>query len=267
MAMTKKLLTLSLAFFLIVSRQAVAYSYDFREDAMNDAEREIAETMEGNILFHSYNCTGEPSARPYSERLDWDLAKRVYQFTSQEFTSALTCGTLEDAIASAPSIWKVPVYYGDSDYAYANVGTSGNSPGYTTVYGNADTGNDAPYLFEPEIVPAGMFGREGSTYIVAVSDYGFGMNFVITLTEEEVRLVPYSTRPDFLKLENGMIYSSGEVVTALSELSGSMAWTGFGGGGGGLASNGAPAIIVITLLSAVLLILWVKRRGAPKNKA
>ena len=106
--------------------------------------------MEGNILFHSYNCTGEPSARPYSERLDWDLAKRVYQFTSQEFTSALTCGTLEDAIASAPSIWKVPVYYGDSDYAYANVGTSGNSPGYTTVYGNADTGNDAPYLFEPE---------------------------------------------------------------------------------------------------------------------
>ena len=59
-----------------------------------------------------------------------------------------------------------------------------------------------------------------------------------------------------------MIYSSGEVVTALSELSGSMAWTGFGGGGGGLASNGAPAIIVITLLSAVLLILWVKRRGA-----
>ena len=126
---------------------------------MNDAEREIAETMEGNILFHSYNCTGEPSARPYSEELDWDLAKRVYLFTSYEFTSALKCGTLEDAIASAPSIWKVPVYYGDSGYAYANVGISGSSPGYTTVYGNADTGNDAPYLFEPEIVPAGEEGQ------------------------------------------------------------------------------------------------------------
>ena len=50
MAMMKKLWTLSLVFFLIVSRQTVAYSYDFREDAMNDAEREIAETMEGNIL-------------------------------------------------------------------------------------------------------------------------------------------------------------------------------------------------------------------------
>lgn len=230
-----KILTAGLCLLLAVSLQAAAYAGGSDE------------APGSGTFFDTFHSGEEGAVPPGLDASNWAQAKRVHVFTPQEFLRALKQGTLEEAIASAPTIWRVPVSCGDSGYSYINAGASG----YTTVYGSADTGNDAPYLFEPEIIPADIFDRGGAVYIVTVLE-NINADFIVALSEEGPRLVPYSTRPDFLKLENGRVYSSGEVAAALTELSRSMAWPDFGRG---------AAVIAVLLADGAVLAVWVKRRG------
>lgn len=222
-------ITCALAIMLALCLQFPVLAYDFREDTMNESDRSAYSLLDKAIFSDLYNPSITDRACPYDQRVDWSLARKVFVFEPRQFIRALKAGTLEeDILKNATAVWKVPVYEDEDGYGYVIVGTNDENPGYVTVSADANALNQAAYLFMDTQVPVGVDTGNASVYIVSVPECD--VDFITIISSETELFIPYSTCPEWIRLNNGEEYSAEDVLAALSGYDVSLSWSASGGG-------------------------------------
>lgn len=221
-------ITCAWALMLALLLQFPVLAYDFREDIMSESERSAYSLLDKDILSDLHNPSILDREYPYTQCIDWSLARKAFVFEPRQFIRALQAGTLEeDILKNATAVWKVPVYEDENGYGYAIVGTNDDNPGYVTVSADANALNQAAYLFMDTQVPVESDSGHASVYIVSVPEYD--VDFITIISGETELFIPYSTCPEWLRLNNGEEYSAEDVLAALSSYHSSLSWPASGG--------------------------------------
>ena len=148
--------------------------------------------------------------------------------------------------------WSLPEVK-DHNWAYVSVGADGYS---TTSGGPAPP--ELTYLFEPETVD-GLLDGETFDSVWLVSVLPVNVTLIAALDGDEVRFVPYTSRPDLLLVENGNWYTAEELTKRLSDCmeiySGDFT--------GGLRTIGVAVgvLAVVAILAAVITTILRKKKS------
>ncbi len=248
----------ALVMMMALSVQFPAFAYDFREDIMTGSDSSDYSLLDKAIISDLYNPNTTDRACPYTQRIDWSLARKVFIFEPYQFIRALSAGTLEeDILKNATAVWKVPIYGDEDGYGYAIVGTNDENPGYVTVSADGNALNQAAYLFMDSQVPAEFETTNASIYIVSVPEYD--VDFITIISNETEIFIPYSTCPEWIQLNNGKGYSAEDVLSALSTYNLSLSWPASGGGNAYSTSSITLSVFLLILCGCICSIFLFRR--------
>lgn len=242
---------------VVVSLQHSVFAYDYRNDTINDADKAIVSELNNSILSDLMLLDPNSPVQTYSRPINWNQAKKVFAFDTAVFLNALQTGTLEDELVSATTLWKVPIYNDETGYGYAiTSATNSEDRGYVTVSAPVGVLNQAEYLFLDDPIPENVNIENASVYITSVPEHS--IDFLTIAKENDVILIPFSTRPDLLGLTNGIAYSASEMWTIISNYIVSSSGSESIAAGGGHSNDASNAMIVpagiILIVIAVVLI-------------
>jgi len=162
-------------------------------------------------------------------------------------------------------VWEVPVSEIKDSYLYASVRIDrpriSDAPDYqpkmvftaedVTVWFTATgdkTTSSARYYFDRELIgkiikKSGLEADYDTILPVTLSTL-FGTDIILFFAEDALYAIPFSSRPDFLGLENGKVYEyetvRSSVSALLEEMSGGYIGGQSGGGGGALITKPEP---------------------------
>lgn len=214
-----------------------------------------------------------------------ETTKRDTLPTSIDFNKAVKVSVLDD-LGSANAVktarnngsyyYRIPLVV-DEGYIYSTiVVTNGKVTGYDTSMTYDTALGQVSYLFDEKLV-----GELLATFSVKVTDVAvltipaIKTDFVYFVAGDKAYAIPFSSRPDFLKLDNGKIYEYDKFIscakTLLSEMENSDIYADYYGGAGGgyMGSTNdntfyyiiAP-ILVLGLIALSIVFMKKKRRNA-----
>lgn len=191
-------------------------AYIYTDDPIDDPkEYQAMRALEDQILGN-----GEETAGVAQLRLD--EAVRTYLLSPEEFLLHAEMGTLSQVRENTSYSWKVPVYMDEETgaYKYVSFGYLKNGR-FEYIVGTVPAGsyNLQEHLFYPEetlrrLHDAGV-SETSNVYVISISN----MSLDVVVAEEEgcVKVIPFASRPDFLKLENGKVISLEELAEKVDE--------------------------------------------------
>lgn len=166
----------------------------------------------------------------------------------------------------------------DEGFIYSTiVVTDGKVTGYDTAMTFDTALGQVSYLFDETLV-----GELLATFSVKVTDVAvltipaIKTDFVYFVAGNKEYAIPFSSRPDFLKLDNGKIYEYDKFISCakalLSEMQDSDIYADYYGGAGGVhmsSTNGNPlyyTIALILVFGLTTLSIVVAKRKRQKTK-
>lgn len=215
-----------------------------------------------------------------------ETTKRDALPTSIDFKKAVKVSALDnldsaDAVKTASNngsyYYRIPLAV-DKGYIYSTiVVTDGKVTGYDTSMTYDTALGQVSYLFDEKLV-----GELLATFSVKVTDVAvltipaIKTDFVYFIAGNQAYAIPFSSRPDFLKLDNGKIYEYDKFISCakalLSEMQDSNIYAdNYGGAGGGYMGSStdntlyyiiAPIILVLGLTALSIVFMKRKRRNA-----
>ena len=214
MQMKKKLWLVVMA--AILSLQGWSLAYDYREEPISEAELEILNGLNDDISIGVWNLeAGIYGVDGYD--LDWSKARKAVSFTSHEsFLDLLQNGAWEEMPAGVDARYELLLEKNEAVLVYleANIRKSGSAWAslrrYGLVSGNSDIVKSKEYLFRDDLIPEEVDTKDASIYLLELGN----VTFVAVVREDGVDLIPFSSRPDLLGLNNGEVYTPEEVYAA-----------------------------------------------------
>ena len=191
-------------------------AYVYLNDHIDDPqEYQFMRAVEDQILGN-----GEETADVVQLRLD--DAVRTYLLSPEEFLLHIEKGTLGQVRENAGYSWEIPIYMDEETGAYKYVSFGYLNNGrfeYIVVTVPAGSYNMQEYLFYPEetlhrLYDAGV-SESSDVYVISISN----MILDVVIAEDEgcVKVIPFASRPDFLKVENGKVMSLEELAEKVGE--------------------------------------------------
>lgn len=205
-----------------------------------------------------------------------------------DFTKAVKVSALDnldsvDVIAVADNTdsyyYRIPLAV-DTGYIYSTiVVTGGEVTGYDTSITYDTSLGQVSYLFDEKLV-----GNLLATFPSKVTDIAvytipaIKTDFVCFVSNDARYAIPFSSRPDFLKLNNGEIYKYDEFISCakalLNEMQDDSVYADNRGGAGGGYTNSltentlyniiAPIMLIVAL--AMLAVFYVKRQHRDEKR-
>lgn len=148
-------------------------------------------------------------------------AVAVYMYHPDAIINLLSESVTQDTfIDESKKVWRIPMGINSSgNYVYSNVTLVKDSVQPVTTENIPDCSN-VEYIFDPNMISniLSNYGINGQL-IIPISVQTIHSDFIQVVDESgQSYFISFSARPDFLKLENGQIYSSEEVRSALQNL-------------------------------------------------
>lgn len=145
----------------------------------------------------------------------------VYMYSPEDIIHLLSGSVTPDTfIDESKKIWRIPMGINSSgNYVYSNITLMKDSVQPVTIE-NIPNSSNVEYVFDTNLISniLSNYGINGQS-IIPISVQNIHSDFIQVVDESgQSHFISFSVRPDFLKLENGQIYSSAEVRTALQNL-------------------------------------------------
>lgn len=145
----------------------------------------------------------------------------VYMYSPEDTINLLSGSVTPDTfIDESKKIWRIPMGINSlGNYVYSNVTLMKDSVQPVTIE-NIPNSSNVEYIFDANLISNTLsnYGINGQS-IIPISVQNIHSDFIQVVDESgQSYFISFSVRPDFLKLENGQIYSSEEVRTALQNL-------------------------------------------------
>lgn len=188
----------------------------------------------------------------------------VYMYSPEDIINLLSGSVTQDTfIDESKKIWRIPMGINTlGNYVYSNVTLMRDSDTQPVTIENIPDSSNVEYIFDPNMISniLSNYGINGQS-IIPISIQTIHSDFIQVVDESgQSHFISFSARPDFLKLENGQIYTSDEIRTALQDLmdslnSGNEIITG--GGSGSRSSSGSLIYLLLSVVSVSILIISV----------
>ncbi len=183
-------------------------SVEFRDDEKADIVG-----YEADLLRQMKVLAEEKRDNELPNQINFDNSVKVYSLSKLNSVE-----DIKNAVDSGSYFYKVPLL-ADKGYIYSTLRVSDNRiVGYDTSMTYDKSINQATYLFEPQFVEN----------IVKKNNLDFKNPIVFTIPsiktdfifvyDDNPLVIPFASRPDFLKLENGKIYEFKEFAEAVNIL-------------------------------------------------
>ena len=186
--------------------------YDYREDDIcNFEEYEEICGMEKNILGTFSHAEDVGNTKNVS-KLDFSKGVKVLRYDANEFVEQLKSDEIMQYLADyGDYCWRIPVQdrgENGADYAVIYKNNSGKWRYYTTRSENKIGSQQVEYIFNPDLVGQILSENEmipEQLYAIGISN--IGLDCIIVQSQGEVGIIPFASRPEFLEIVNGKVYS------------------------------------------------------------
>lgn len=253
----KRILSRVTAIFLTVLLLIpLACAYDYREDKLPSELR----GQEQEILDAITSLKPGTSAKKEGVVL-YENAVKLYRFEWNDFISHLKKNTLSKALQNHEwTVWIAPIAGYDQGRAVVWIGEEGFSTALSEF-----PQKDMVYLYAPEEIEAALEGEcFDSVYMTEIPSWN--VTFLTVIRGDEVKLMPFAARPEFLKVENSRWYTADEMVDVLETYASDTEFDGVASGGGGgrgiywyeLVHSLLPVVVPTGLIVAFLV--WRKKQ-------
>ena len=253
----KRFFSLAAALVLLAGALCAPAAYCYAQDPIADPE--VAQRMEGLIPMVLEAIYGEDE--PPVSTVSLDRAVRTYRISYEAFLEAVDRDILDLAWEEAGYVWKLPVYMDEETGAYALATVGGTGSSYTTSSYPGDNFGMHDYVFYPQqtldILREAGVSQAADIYVLSLS--GVKLDFVVAEEPDgEMTLLPYSSRPDFLGMDNGVPLTPQQAAQTMQDYLEENGGT-FLPGGGGAGFDPRPYLLLPVALFAVVAVVYVVR--------
>ena len=250
-----------------------AAAYHFMEDPVSDSSEYRFMSLVRQYAFDSADSLPPGAYRFSAEGLD--DAVRLYTLSPDEFLTLCRDGSFGLSAIDDSYSWELPIYMDEETGAYQCVSFGYLNNGTFDYIISTASANDFgadDYLFYPEQAVEVLYragaSEDAHIYLASVTD--IHLKLVVAEEEGVFWVVPYASRPDFLKLNNGTAMTLEDVVDKVeaywNENSPAGTWGIAAGGGSGLSGHLPLGLAGIAFLSiAVFLFCCFKKRRSQKK--
>lgn len=196
-------------------------------------------------------------------------AVAVYMYYPDDIINLLSESVTQDTfIDESKKVWRIPMGINSSgNYVYSNVTLVKDSVQPVTIENMPDCSN-VEYIFDPNMISniLSNYGINGQS-IIPISVQTIHSDFIQVVDKSgQSYFISFSARPDFLKLENGQIYSSEEVRTALQNLMDELNSSYELAGGISLSTFISFALSVAGISGLIVIIFFIIKKNVWKKK-
>lgn len=252
-----------------------AAAYHFMEDPVSDSYEYQFMALVKQYAFDSADTLPSSAYRFSAEGLD--DAVRLYTLSPDEFLTLCRNGSFGLLEIDNNYSWEIPIYMDEETGAYQCVSfgylDNGTFDYIISTASTNDFGAD-DYLFYPEQAVEALYragaSEDADIYLVSVTD--IHLKLVVAEEKGVFWVVPYASRPDFLKLKNGTAMTlegvADKVETYLNENSPASTW-GIAAGGGVGPSGHLPlglAGIAFLCITVFIFCCFKKRHSLSQEE-
>ena len=197
-------------------------SYDYREDDIcNFEEYEEICGMEKNILG-TFSSTDDAGITKNVTKLDISKGVKVLRFDAKDFIEQLKSDAVIQYLADySDYFWRIPVQdrgENGADYAVAYKNNSGAWKYYTASSENKTGSQQVAYIFDVDLVDR-ILSEKGivpeQLYAIGISN--IGLDCIVVQSQGAIGIIPFASRPEFLGVDNGKVYSPEEMSQKIKE--------------------------------------------------
>lgn len=275
-----------LAFTLIVTTIALsAFTAFAAEETLNNEELKNSYTlgvsspeMKGvkkqlDLVLSSAQLLGATASTLSDDPSDFlSNAVSVYMYSQKDVVDLLSGNMSQNTfIDESKKIWRIPVGVNSlGNYVYSNVTLNNGDDDIPECIENIPGKSNVEYIFNRDLIDEILKDNQlNAQSITPISVQNIHTDFVQIVDEHgDSYFISFSVRPDFLKLENGQVYSPNEVLTALQDWMDRRKPSIAGGGGAtGTSDYLLLSVVAISSIALGLLIFCIlkKRIGAHKK--
>lgn len=227
-----------------------SHAYDYREDKLTETE-----WISDQAVLDEVAGMGGSAAPGDETAVRFDDAVKVYRFEWEDFVGNLKSNTLGRQLETHDwTVWIAPI----SGYEEGRAVVFFGEDSFSTAKSN-DPREELTFLHSPEVIEQALASQTyDSVYLTEIPQWY--IYFVTLLSGDEVKLMPYASRPEFMVLENGVWYSADEMTAILETFAeDTSSGGGMNGGVGIWWYELLPIVAVPAAIIALIVILLVRR--------
>lgn len=223
----KKVLLPILLFSVVALLALPVFAYDYRDVNLTSNEIMQLDPIAEKILIASnsfYELEQSNNSTNVSKKsIEWEKAIQVFNFEPDAFIDTIQTVDWENSFSNrANIIWKIPIKdiikAEETHHIYAVLSnpaqTNHNDIKYYVATTNPAGQSNADHMYMTNPIPQNINTTNASIYLASIDS--FEIDFIIVKESENVTIIPFATRPDFIELNNGQAYTDKEVYNALS---------------------------------------------------
>lgn len=187
--------------------------------------------------------------------IDFKKAVRVFVLDNLDSSNAV-----KTASKNSSYYYRIPLAI-DEGYIYSTiVVTDGKVTGYDTSMTYDTALGQVSYLFDEKLVEDLLVTfSEKVTDVTVLTISAIKTDFVYFIAGDKAYAIPFSSRPDFLNLENGEIYEYDRIISCakalLSEMQDDNIYAGNHGGAGGGHMGSANENTLYYIIASIITVL------------
>lgn len=215
---------------------------------------------------------------PMLVEIDFSKAVKTYPYTPEDLVNQLENETmLSDLQSKKVYSWKVPVAARSDGYDYAVIDKHPDgSLSYSTVNTGREGAKQVDYLFNPNLI-SDVMAKEGidqvnNLYVLSVSK--MNMDLLVMNLQGGLVFIPFASRPDLMEMDNGLVYTSAEMMELIQKMETSSSGDALGGGDisktepkGNTVNQTAPIALVLGAILITVKIVRNRKRQDGQNSS